>query len=69
MTSGKILDLKTARHQRRQKAAPSLEKIVSEARKEYARLKAVADSEPANLASGDPTKIHEEQDDDEADKK
>ena len=39
-----------------------MEEIAERARREYERLKSVAETEPDNLVSGDPTKIHEEHD-------
>jgi hypothetical protein len=62
MTSAKIVNIKSARQQARRKAPRSMEEIAERARREYERLKSVAETEPDNLVSGDPTKIHEEHD-------
>lgn len=63
MFSAKVVNIKSARQQSRQKAPRSMQEIAEKARREYERLKGVAESEPDNLASGDPTRIHEEHDD------
>lgn len=64
MTPPKVLAIKTARRPSRPKEPRSMEQIVDKARREYARLKDVAETEPDHLVSGDPSRIHQEHDDD-----
>ena len=63
MTSQKVVNIKTAQRPARQKAPRSMDEIAAKARREYERLKGISESEPENLASGDPARIHEEDDD------
>lgn len=64
MTSAKVVNIKNGRRLARSKAPRTMEEIAEKASLEYERLKCISDTEPANLASGDPSAMHEEHGDD-----